>query len=112
MITLENLIAELPPLRIDSGGTVRVGKTRVTLDTVIAVFDKGATAEEIVRRYPTLHLADVYAVISYYLHHRSDVEGYLSQRRIEAEEIRRKWEERCPTDDLRERMLAKRVQAQ
>ncbi|WP_390889389.1 DUF433 domain-containing protein [Leptodesmis sichuanensis] len=42
---------------------VHVGKTRVTLDTVVAVFKQGSTAEEIVYRYPTLKLADVYATI-------------------------------------------------
>ena len=34
-------------------GVILVGKTRVTLDTVVAVFDQGATAEEIAYRYPS-----------------------------------------------------------
>jgi len=37
---------------MDSHGVLRVGGTRVTLDTVIAVFKEGATPEEIVYRYP------------------------------------------------------------
>ena len=36
------------PLKTDSEGVVRVGNTRITLDTVIAAFKEGATAEEIV----------------------------------------------------------------
>lgn len=40
------------PLETNPDGVVLVGKTRVTLDTVVAVFNQGATAEEIVFRYP------------------------------------------------------------
>jgi uncharacterized protein (DUF433 family) len=39
-------------------GVVRVGGTHMTLDTVVAVFEEGATAEEIVKQYPSLRLAD------------------------------------------------------
>jgi hypothetical protein len=43
------LIIDTPiPLKTDSDGVVRVGNTRVTLDTVIGSFKEGATAEEIV----------------------------------------------------------------
>jgi uncharacterized protein (DUF433 family) len=69
--------AEPVPLRLDTGGTFRVGQTRVTLDTVVATFESGATAEEIALRCPTLELADVYAVIGYYLRHKEEVEAYL-----------------------------------
>ncbi len=51
------------PLTVDDDGVIRAGRTRVTLDTVIAAFLEGATAEEIARQYPSLDLADVYSVI-------------------------------------------------
>ena len=54
------------PLEIDANGVIRVGGTRITLDTIVAAFGQGATAEEITHQYPSLHLADVYAVIAYY----------------------------------------------
>ncbi len=61
-------IVETPvPLRTDADGTVRVGGTRVTLDTIVGAYLDGATAEDIVDGFPTLELADVYAVLSYYL---------------------------------------------
>jgi uncharacterized protein (DUF433 family) len=60
---LHSSVTEVMPLEVDQDGTVRVGKTRVTLDTVIAAFTEGATAEEIVQQYPSLQLADVYHVI-------------------------------------------------
>jgi hypothetical protein len=43
-----SFITETLPLQADADGAVRVGKTRVTLDTVVAAFSNGATAEEIV----------------------------------------------------------------
>lgn len=54
------LAAEAPPLLTDTDGAVRVGGSRVTLDTVVSAFDRGHTAEEIQQQYPTLSLADVY----------------------------------------------------
>ena len=40
----------------------RVGNSRVTLLTLIDAFQEGASPEEIYQEYPSLHLADVYAV--------------------------------------------------
>ena len=68
------------PLEVDANGVVRVGGTRITLDTIVAAFSQGATAEEITHQYPSLHLADVYAVIAYYLRRRETVESYLQHR--------------------------------
>ncbi|BBC24851.1 hypothetical protein [Pseudanabaena sp. ABRG5-3] len=42
--------AEPVPLKTDTDGVVRVGKTLVTLDTVIKTFQNEATAEAIVYR--------------------------------------------------------------
>lgn len=72
--------AELAPLETNADSVVLVGKTRVTLDTVVAVFKQGATAEEIIYRYPSLKLADVYATIAFYLNHQQEVEAYPKQR--------------------------------
>ncbi|MEO0869309.1 MAG: DUF433 domain-containing protein, partial [Cyanobacteria bacterium J06642_11] len=41
---------------------------------------EGATAEEIVEQYPSLQLADVYSVISYYLRRKTEVDAYLKIR--------------------------------
>ncbi len=94
--------AEPMPLEVNADGVVRVGGTRVTLDTVVAAFNQGATAEEIVFQYPSLQLADVYAAISYYLRHQQEVEVYLQQRQQRASEIRRqneaKFDSQCVRD--------------
>ncbi|GAB4446039.1 MAG: hypothetical protein Fur0044_42310 [Anaerolineae bacterium] len=103
------VIVETPvPLKTAVDGVVRVGNSRVTLDTVIAAFTEGATAEEIVAQYPTLSLAEVYVVIGYYLQQRADVDAYLSQRRQLAVEVRQRNEVRFDPDGIRDRLLARR----
>lgn len=97
------------PLHTDAGGVVRVGGTRVTLDSVVYSFQEGSTAEEILEQYSSLRLADVYAVIGYYLRHREEVEAYIQEQRRQAEEIRRQDEARYDRVGIRERLLARRA---
>ncbi len=102
------IVTEPVPLRTDANGVVRVGKTRVTLDTVIGAFVDGATAEEITYQYPSLHLADVYAVIAYYLRRPSEVETYLQRRKQHAKSVRKQNEARFDPSGVRGRLLARR----
>lgn len=103
-----SLAASPIPLHTDSDGVVRVGNTRVTLETVIGAFLDGASAEEIAYQYPSLDLADVYAVIAYYLRRRSDVDDYLQQRHQQADAVRKQNEIRFDPTGVRERLLARR----
>ena len=41
------------PIAEDVGGVIRVGGTRVTLETIIGAFKDGASAEEIACQYPS-----------------------------------------------------------
>lgn len=50
--SLESLKACPPPLITDVNGVVRVGGTRVRLETVIGAFNFGNSPEEILLRYP------------------------------------------------------------
>jgi uncharacterized protein (DUF433 family) len=97
-----------PPLRTDTDGVVRIGGTRVPLETVVSAFDEGAAAEEIALRFPTLDLSDVYATIAYLLQHRPEVDEYLAERREEARRVREEVERRFDTSELRRRLLARR----
>ena len=101
------LITEPVPLEEDSDGVVRVKGTRVTLDTVVAAFAEGATAEEIAQQYPTIALADVYAVISYYLRRREAVEAYLQERNERRSQVRRENESRFDPKGVRERLMGR-----
>jgi uncharacterized protein (DUF433 family) len=108
MAIADTLVATPPPLRLDSNGTLYVGETRVPLDTVVGVYGTGASPQEIVRRYDTLRLADVFGVLSYYLTHREEVDVYLSERRRLAAEVRAENQARFPTEGVREKLLARR----
>ncbi len=102
------IIAEPPPLAINADNVVLVGKTRVTLDTVVSVFKQGTTAEEIVYRYPALKLADVYATIAFYLKHQDMVEKYLKERQDQAQAVRKLNETRLDPHGIRDRLLARK----
>ena len=107
MVMSLSVAAEPVPLETDADGVMRVGKTRVTLDTVVAAFQEGATAEEIVQQYPSLWLADVYTVIAYYLRHRSEIDAYLKRRQQQARDSRAENESRFDPAGIRERLLAR-----
>ncbi|MCA1592750.1 MAG: DUF433 domain-containing protein [Acidobacteria bacterium] len=95
------------PLSTDQSGVMRVGETRVSLDSVVFAFNDGATPEEIVQQYTTLNLADVYAVVSYYLQHPAEVEDYLERRGTQRLELRKEVEARFDPRGIRERLLAR-----
>jgi uncharacterized protein (DUF433 family) len=90
------LHADRPPLRVDEGGAVRVGNSRISLDLVVEQYENGMTPEDMVRAYDTLVLADVHAVIAYYLRHRDLVMVYLRRRGAEAEALRANIEAKRP----------------
>jgi uncharacterized protein (DUF433 family) len=102
-----SLMPEMVPLAADADGSIRVAKTRVTLDTVIAAFEAGMTAEAIVEQYPVLRLADVYAVIAYYLHHIDEVTSYLEDRERLSETVREESERHFDPAGVRARLLAR-----
>lgn len=99
------------PLRVDGQGDVRVGDTRVLLDLVINAFNDGATAESIVQSYTSLQLTDVYGVLSYYLRHKDEVDGYLNERRRQGQELQRTLEaKQGELKGIRDRLLARRTE--
>ena len=105
--TTLSLHADPPPLRMDEGGAIRVGKSRISLDLIVEQYENGMTPEDMVRAYDTLVLADVHAVIAYYLRHRDEVRAYLKRREEEAEALRAKIEAERPRIS-REELLARR----
>src|SRR5262249_21758726 len=86
--------SEAPPLRVDDAGAIRVGKTRVLFYLVVRAYQTGETPEGIVEMYDALSLADAHAAVAYYLRHKPEVEAYLEEYDRQAEEIRKKIEER------------------
>jgi uncharacterized protein (DUF433 family) len=99
--------ADPVPLRIDADGEVRVGGTRLLLDLVVQAIREGIAPETIVQMYSSLQLADVHAVIAYYLRHQPEVDEYLRRREQEAEQVRQQNLARFLPDGVRERLVAR-----
>jgi uncharacterized protein (DUF433 family) len=78
-------------VRQDEHGVLRVGDTRVMLDSVVAAFHLGHSAETIAQQYPALSLEDVYGAIAYYLANQADVDRYLRDQ----DEVWKQWREKA-----------------
>jgi uncharacterized protein (DUF433 family) len=86
---------------------IRIKGTRVGIETVLDDYLCGASPEEIVARYRTLTLEQVYATITYYLHKQEEIDNYLERWRAYTEAA---WQEqqRNPPEFVRE--LRERIQ--
>lgn len=80
------------PLRQDAEGTIRVRGSRITLDTLVHIWQRGDTLEEIQDGFPTLSLEQIKGVIAWYLNHTAAADTYLGEREAEAEELRKEIE--------------------
>jgi uncharacterized protein (DUF433 family) len=78
-------------VRQDEHGVLRVGDTRVMLDSVVAAFHLGHSAETIAQQYPALTLEEVYGAIAHYLANQADVDQYLRNQ----EEVWKEWREKA-----------------
>ncbi len=92
MINLPETVAL--PMKADEDGNIRISGTRVTLHSIISAYKLGDSPEAIQEGFPTVPLADVYAVISYYLAHREIVDEHMRQIDEEGQHIRQEWEAR------------------
>ena len=66
----------------------RVGRTRVSLDSLVYLFREGVSAEGMVESYPVLTLEQVHGALAFYLANQGEVEAYLAegQRLAEAQQ--------------------------
>ena len=79
-----------PPLYWAEGGqVVRVCGTRIPLDSIVARYRQGWTPQMIAESYPGVGLANVFAVIAYYLNHEKAVHAYLRESDEHSNEIGR-----------------------
>jgi uncharacterized protein (DUF433 family) len=96
------------PLVRDHAGRLMVPGTRISLDVLVAAFKRGKTPEAIHEGYETVSLADVYAILTYYLRHRAEVEEYLAEQQLIGEEVRARIEALYPPEEgLRAKLLAR-----
>lgn len=101
--------AELPPLVENEDGVVRIAGTRVPLERVVRAFMAGMTPEQIVHDYDVLSVKNVYAVVNYYLHHRTEIDAYLAAAEQQGVETRAEIEQQFDPTGIRSRLLARRT---
>ena len=74
----QNPDARTEPYVQERDNNLYVGKTRVTVDTVILHWLAGEHPEAIQRGFPSLTLAAIYGTIAYYLEHQPQMDEYLA----------------------------------
>lgn len=95
------------PLMRDTAGRLMVIGTRVPLDTLVAAFERGDSPESIQESYPSVSLGDIYAIFTYCVRHRAEVNAYLAERAEQRAEQRSEIETRFPPEGLRAKLLAR-----
>lgn len=73
--TLDALIEQKPELR---GGRPILAGTGTTVRTIAGLYKLGMSAEEIATQLPHLHLAQIYAALTYYHLHVEEIEADMA----------------------------------
>ena len=60
-----------------------VAGTRVSLDSIVYAFRRGAAPESIQRSFPVLSLEEIYGSITFYLAHEQEIDSYLEAAEAE-----------------------------
>ena len=69
---------------------------RISLDSVVYAFLRGASPESIAQSFPVLTLEQVYGAVTFYLSHRDEIDAYLAQGEADFEEMRKEAREAYP----------------
>ena len=56
--------------------------TRISLDSIVYVFQSGLSSESIVQSFPLLTLEQVYGAIAFYLANRPEIDAYLAAEEV------------------------------
>ena len=100
------------PLEKNEQGVIHISGTRVTLDSILhAYYNTGATAEEIVMRFPTCTIENVYTILAWALNNPDFVSKYLTEQATKQERLENEIKQNYASPGLRERLLARSHQA-
>ena len=95
-------------VRVDESGVMRVGTSRVMLDSIVASFEQGHSAETIQQQYPALSLEEVYGTIAWCLARADEVAQYLQRQQAVWDQWREKAAEQ-PSPVIQRLLLSRRV---
>ena len=70
----------------DSGYWIK--GSRVSLDSIVYAFLRGASPESIAHSFPLISLEEVYGAITFYLAHQAELDAYLQREEAEFEAMR------------------------
>lgn len=74
----------------------RIGGTRVSLDSVVYAYRRGASPESIQRSFPSITLEQVHGALAFYLSHQAEIDKYLVEGEEEFEKLRQTSREAHP----------------
>jgi uncharacterized protein (DUF433 family) len=86
--TGENMVTNLPINSLNlqdyfeiipSVGQVRIKGHRLGIEHIVKYFHEGYPPEQIAQHFPGVSLEKIYATLTYYLHHRTEIDDYLTQ---------------------------------
>jgi uncharacterized protein (DUF433 family) len=75
-------------VHMDDRGALRVGKTKVSLDSIVYAFRQGHSPETICEQFSSLSLEEIYGAIAFYLANRDEVHQYLERQQKIWDEFR------------------------
>lgn len=84
--------------------------TRVSLDSIVEGFNRGAAPETIRRSFPLLSLEEVYGAITFYLAHEKEIDEYLqgSYAEFDTQADARREQLKASKAELYERLIRSR----
>jgi len=77
-------------------GVYWVAGTRVSLDSVVYAFLRGAAPEGIAQSFPVLSLEEVYGAIAFYLANQAEIDAMLASNDREFELLRKRTRDANP----------------
>ena len=87
---------------------IRIKGTRVGIETILSEYLDGRIPEEVALHYPSVSLEQVYATITYYLHHHAEMDAYLEKWRSHGEHMWRAQQQNPPEVVKRLRLIAQK----
>jgi uncharacterized protein (DUF433 family) len=91
---------------VQQEGKYRIDGTRVSLDSVVYAFRRGAAPESIQRSFPSLTLEQIYGAITFYLSHQEEIDQYLLDGEEAHEKLRAA--SRAENADLYKKLIARK----
>ncbi len=83
-------------------GVYYAAGSRVSLDSLVYLFQDGASPESIREEFDSLTLEEVYGAVAFYLANQAEIDAYLAEQRRRWSEMERN--ATPPSPELRERL--------